>query len=777
MKSFLRIVAGASLLLPLLWACKTEKPDLPDIELDAPVLLGEFNGEHIVLEWEPILNALSFKIEGKEATAVEYHAIGAPTYSPFNVPDTEVEFGHSYNFRIKAVSGEVESEWSNVVTVAVTRNLPLPVITCNPSFTSIEVEWEAVEGATSYKVEHKTTIGSEWTADYTGNGDDVSYKVKIEGLESGISYDVRVAAVADGYADTYCAPVTVATIAAPAAIITTADQLIAWLQSISEETTDVAILDADIDMSGKTITSASGFGGTFDGQGHIIRNLTSSVPMFEKNSGALCNITFDPSCSFTTGSNIFGAFVAEDERGTYEAIKNKGPVTFTATGDVSGDLIIGGLIGKTVGATLTGCSNSGPVTINAAGHSHKAAGLGGLVGSAESTTFDTCTNRGAITLNADYGDPRNTLNGWSNAGIAIGGIMGNGYDHGVDKYCTFKSCQNETAGVITLNHTRLDGLTPDGSTSNKGGFVCVGGILGKARGNAKSCKNFAPINVTATTSDRSLGNYRNYVVYVGGVAGCGRYAISLDSCRNDGDITVDYDGKFHGNRDRSAIGGICGWQDYAGDEAVKGEAELFAHYCNQRGKITVRAGAAAVGGIFGFSGEQVGNKVYDSCTIDYSGVQGHVGGLVGNVGDNPTYYPIKGCSCAATIVAEDTNQDDQYFSVGGFIGCWGRNSSNIENWKSLTHTGTDENGTPCSFTGSVSSTTVSRVGIAVGFIAATNSNQNLTFGHSVQKIKASGTFGKKDVEITSIDSENVETYAIGGNAGATVTVHIEYAND
>ena len=774
MKIFKLSIYAAAVAILLLTGCKNEKPELPEIVLEAPVLEGEFNDGGIVLEWDPVLNAISYKVECKDATASEYHAIGNPTHSPFNVPDTEFEFGHTYDFRVKALNGEVESAWSNVIRIEVSRQLPLPVISCNSSFRTIEVEWEAVEGATSYRVEHKVTVGSEWTEDYTGNGEDVSFKVTIQELESGVSYDVRVAAIASGYSDTYCEPVTIATTAAPSAIITTADQLIEWLQSISEETTDVAILDADIDMSGKTITSASGFGGTFDGQGHIISNLTSSVPMFAKNSGTISNITFAPSCSFETGSTVFGAFVAEDERGTYEAIKNKGPVTFTATGDVSDGLMIGGLIGKANGATFTGCSNSGAVTIEATGYSHNAAGLGGIVGFAESTTFDTCTNRGPITLNADYGVPRNTLADREYSGIGIGGILGNGYDHGTDKFCTFKSCQNETAGVITLNHTRLDGLTAD---KDNAGYVCVGGILGKARGNMKSCKNFAPINVTATTSDRSLGNYHNYVIYVGGIAGGARWSVSLDSCRNDGDITVDYDGKFNGNRNRSSIGGICGWQDYDGGDAVKGEAELFAHYCNQRGKITVRAGSAAVGGIFGTSGEQVGNKVYDSCTISFTGVQGHVGGLVGIVQDNPTYYPIKGCSCAATIVAEDDNQDDQWYAVGGLIGTWGRTSTKDETWRCLTYTGSEQDGTPCSFTGSVSSTTVSRVGIAVGYIPATSSNQKLIFGHSTHKIKASGSFGKKDVAITSIDSENVETYALGGNAGATVTVHIEYANN
>ena len=543
----------------------------------------------------------------------------------------------------------------------------------------------------------------------------------------------------------------------------------AFLAGTSASDTGSYTISTDLDMTGYTITSASGFGGSLNGQDYTISNLTSSVPMFATNAGSISNLTIDESCVFSTVSNIFGALVKEDNGGTYNSVRNRAAVTYTASGNVTDELMIGSLIGKAIGATLTGCTNGGAVSIQAAGYGHKAAGLGGIVGYAEGTTFDSCINRGTVTLNADYGDPINTLNGRSNAGIAVGGILGNGYDHGKDYYCTFRSCQNESAGVITLNHTRLNGL----STVSSAGYVCVGGVVGKARGNMKACKNFAPINVNATTSDRSIINYQNYCIYIGGVVGGARWAISLESCRNDGAITVEYDGKYNGNRNRSSIGGICGWQDYDSSDVTTNQADIFAYYCTQRGSITVRAGAAAVGGIFGFSGKQIGNTVYSSCTIDYTGQQGHVGGLVGRVEDNPETYTIKNCRCEATIVAEDLNSDDKYYSVGGLIGSWGRASSKSENWSCLTA----RDGSACSFAGSVSSTTVSRVGIAVGYIATTSSNQNLRFGDADNKIKASGSFGKKGLDITSIDALNVKTYAIGANEGATVTVNIEYPTE
>ena len=542
------------------------------------------------------------------------------------------------------------------------------------------------------------------------------------------------------------------------------DEFKAFLEGTSAEDTASYTITADLDMSGISITSASGFGGSLDGGGHSISNLVSSVPLFAQNSGSISNLVIAADCAFSAGSNIFGALVAEDKGGTYSSVKNKAAVTYTASGNISTQLMIGGIIGKADGATLTSCSNSNTVIIKASSYSHKAVGLGGLVGYAESTTFDSCNNRGPVTLNAKYGDPNNSLNGRSNAGINLGGILGWGYDVGKDLYCTFKSCQNETAGVITLNHTRIDGL----SATSTSAYVGVGGVVGRARGNMKNCKNFAPINVTAVTSDRSSIKLQNYCVNVGGIAGVARWGISLDGCRNDGNITVAYDGKFNGNRNRGTIGGICGWQDYDGTDATTNEADIFAYYCKMNGSIHAEgAGVLSVGGIFGFSGKQIGNQVASSCTISYRGPQGFVGGLVGAVQDNPTYYTIKSCSCAATIVAEDDDADDKYFNVGGLIGLWGRNKAS-ETWSCLT----ERDGTPCSFNGSVTSSSVSRVGILVGNIDNSNSSTTLNFGSSDNPIQVSGTYGRKDLASVTIDSGNVGIYAIGANEGATVNVYV-----
>lgn len=766
MKKIIFAFSALALIGAFVFSCK--KPEeKPQVVLQAPVISAAMEGEAVSVHWDPVTNATGYKVEYKKATDTEFALAGSPTYGPFLV--TGFDFGNVYEFRMKATCGDVESPYSNVVSVEVAKYLSKPIIEVAPGIGFLKAEWQAVEGAASYQLEYKLALASEYTVGYSG--DELSYK--LTGLESGVAYDVRVGVIAEGYAMSYSDVTTISTTAAPSTIIANADQFIAWLASISGETVEVAALTADIDMTGKTITSATGFFGELQGQGFAIKNLQSSVPIFAKNNGKIVDLVIDGSCVFTAGSTTFGALVAEDGHGTYENVKNKANVTYTASANVTDPLMIGGLVGKSIGGSFKNCSNSGAVTIEATGYNHKAVGLGGVVGASLDITLDGCVNRGPITLNADYGDPKNPLvadenaDGPNNRGINIGGVLGYGFDDGTHMYCTFKDCQNEAAGVVTLNHTKIDKLTSSSTSS----YVCVGGIVGRARGNMKTCKNFAPVNAIATTSDRSQVKLQNYCIFVGGIIGAGRWSVSLESCSCYGDITVKYDGKYNGNRNRSSVGGICGWEDYEKSEEVTGEAEIWAHYCSMRGKIIADEGKGilAIGGIFGTSGRQVGNKVYESCIISYRSTEGYVGGLVGVVQDNPEVYTIKGCSCAATIIAEDENDDTKYFNVGGLIGGWCRTSAN-QNWSCLTAA---SDGKPCSFSGSVSSTTISRVGTVVGYIATPSGT--LRFGDADKKIPVSGTFAKKDVPAVAISSENVETYAIGADEGVEVAMNVEYA--
>ncbi len=759
-KTFFKIITSALILLPLLTGCKEDKPVVPEIKLKAPVLKADFDGENVILKWEPVTNAISYMVEYREEQETEFHNAGTPSNSPFNV--TGLDFGKVYYFRVKAVNGEVESDWSELVPVEVFRFLNKPVIRVNAGISSIEVAWDAVEGASSYSVEHKPSVGSEWSVDYTGN--ETSYK--IDNVESGISYDIRVGAIAEGYSMSYSDIVTTATSQAPSTMISTGEQLVAWLSAISAETSNVAAIVNDIDMQGITIKPASGFAGTLEGQGYSIKNLTSSVPLFAQNSGTIKDIVLDGSCVFTAGSNVFGPLVGESVGGSYKNVVNKAYVMYKATADVDVEIILGGIAGRAQGARFENCSNEGQVSFEAPGCVHKNATLGGIVGLVNhlegSCTFFACVNSGKISLDAKYGDPVNEFSstGTGNAiGVNMGGIVGT-TSWSEENTSTFEQCINDASAIISLNHSDISPLPA--LTSGSTGPVGVAGILGFGQGKFNKCRNLGLIQARAVAEGdpaESVMKKKNYLLHVGGIAGMPWDNLEIESCNNSGNIEVEYDGLYdNDDRWRASVGGICGQGAY-------GSTGTFAYYCKTNGNITVSGhGTMAIGGIFGLFGKQIKNTVTENCHITVNGRKGDVGGLVGYVAGGAANYTIKGCTCAATIFADSEWGDagkDWYYCIGGLMGRWGGAIGEGSNASM-----TSRDGDPCVFSGSISSIYQGpRVGIIVGMIRG--KDKKVVFGESNNPIKVSGTFSRKEVEEITISPENLETYQYGSTEANT----------
>ncbi len=763
-KSFFKGIACLLVLLPLFTGCKGKEPIVPEVKLDVPVVTATFDGENVILKWAPVNNALSYKVEFKEEQETQFRAAGAPSYSPFTVPG--LEFGKTYFFRVKAINGEVESEWSELVSADVLRYLPKPVIRANAGISFIDVTWEAVEGATSYQVEHKVTVSSDWTVDYSGE----ETEFKIDGVDSGISYDIRVGAIAEGYSMSYSDVVTTATSGAPSTFISTGEQLAAWLASITEETTDVAALIKDIDMQGVTITSASGFAGTLEGQGYTIKNLVSSVPLFAQNSGTIKDVILDETCVFTAESNTFGALVGESVGGAYKNVVNKASVTYAAKADVDVEIILGGIAGRAQGARFENCSNEGLVSFEAPGCAHKNASLGGLVGLVNHLegpcTFLECVNSGKISLNAKYGDPVNDFSGTGTGnaiGINLGGIVGT-TSYSDENTTEFVQCINEAAAIISFNHSDMS-LLP-ALTSGSSGPVGVAGILGFGQGHFNKCKNLGLIQARAVAEGEpaeSVLKKKNYLLHVGGIFGMPWDNAEVESCSNAGNIEVEYDGLYdNDDRWRASIGGI-------GGQGAYGSTGTSVNYCKMDGNITVSGhGTMAVGGILGFLGKQIKNTVTANCHITVNGRKGDVGGLVGYVAGGAANYTIKGCTCAATIFADSewgAAGKDWYYTIGGLMGRWGGAIGEGSNASM-----TNRDGDPCVFSGSISSVYQGpRAGIVVGQVKG--SGKNVVFGESDYPIQASGTLAWKDLEEVAISAENVDTYKYGANE-ANTTVYI-----
>ena len=163
-----------------------------------------------------------------------------------------------------------------------------------------------------------------------------------------------------------------------------------------------AQLTADIDMA--EVFDYPGIGdnnhpyaGIFEGQNHIIKNLTIDMPE-EANVGffrditagaQISGITIDNSCSIR-GKNFVGAFIGRAS-GNGEAflsqLGNEGNVTSV---DQNAGAMVGCNVSGGLKLTLTNCYNAGDITSG-----REAGGLSGWFGNDAVTT--NCYNMGAIT--------------------------------------------------------------------------------------------------------------------------------------------------------------------------------------------------------------------------------------------------------------------------------------------------------------------------------------------------------------------------------------------
>ena len=551
-----------------------------------------------------------------------------------------------------------------------------------------------------------------------------------------------------------------------------------FLAGTSSSDTGTYNITADLDMTGYTITSASGFGGTLNGNGHIISHITSNVPLFAEISGSVSNLTLDGTCAFTPAQTVtdFGALAALDNGGTYTNVNTAASITITATENITNNIALGGLIGASnnaSGSTFDHCSNSGAITIDATEYTHWAVAMAGIVGWTRKSTFNYCTNSGPISLYAQYGDGYSHQ--WSfisgettdtDGNISVAGICGRALDHEktIDIKSSYNHCDNLAGGAITLRHTHMDALPK----IDKTGCLNVAGICGQSNGSIESCVNYATITAIAICPENNdYFSRRPCLLKVGGVAGLTWEGLSINSCSNRGAINVNYDGSWDDTtRNMSAVGGIIGKQGY-------GLSNAKVTFSTNRGPITVTGNShIAVGGITGSSGSMRGNRVYDTAPINVRCKKGYVGGLLGFADGSSQYQYIRTSYCEADITAENIwNTDRTVVSVGGLIGYFATGATG--SYPSLVPYSSDSQ--RCHYTGNIVSTSSMKVGMVIGWIGGNNEK---VFGTSETPILVTGTIYRwgydSDTAMSeplTINASNVEDYAIGSKAG-TVTMYV-----
>jgi hypothetical protein len=190
----------------------------------------------------------------------------------------------------------------------------------------------------------------------------------------------------------------------------------------ADEWNKVFRLEKDIDFCNFAVTEFNRIGisednsfrGIFDGDGHIIRNLTYTptgtikyVGLFGCTSGATIQNLGIEDTNLSTGGTYIGSLVGHQSSGTISNCYNTGSVTSSSPFSS----YAGGLVGESHG-TIMNCYNTGSVTSSTPFSSY----AGGLVGRQGSdSTITNCYNTGSVTSFSSHD--------YSNASY-VGGLAG-----------------------------------------------------------------------------------------------------------------------------------------------------------------------------------------------------------------------------------------------------------------------------------------------------------------------------------------------------------------
>ncbi len=289
------------------------------------------------------------------------------------------------------------------------------------------------------------------------------------------------------------------------------------------------ILNADVDMDGFVYTRSligfnetEYFSGSFDGNGHIIRNLTFYTASF-------------------TNSHI-GLFGYISESGEVRNL-NLQNVSIS-----SYERYIGGLVSYNLG-NITNCSAQ--VTITGFSYNY----VGGLIGFNSATgSVNNCSSSGQVSgyinvgglVGENYGE---ILGCYSNAAVNGSDSSGSGI-----KY-------SNVGGIVGYNRNYISKCYSDGTIRSLDNYADLGGLAGFNSGTISTCYSYGEIaragrycgGLVGTNGGNLLNSYSSKSVigkeYAGGLVGYNYSNIS--NCYSTGSVK--------GNNNTTDVGGLVGY--------------------------------------------------------------------------------------------------------------------------------------------------------------------------------------------------------------------------
>lgn len=275
------------------------------------------------------------------------------------------------------------------------------------------------------------------------------------------------------------------------------------------------------EMGGNGITSrATGYAGTFDGDGHTISGFymkkaatysSNGVGLFGLvTNGTIKNLTVEGKIEYTltnsNSGNRVGGVAGVVRNGTIENVVSNVEMVITNDTSKRAQWVSGGIVGETTGATIKNCKNLGNIT---GGRS-----TGGVCGDAGvGTTVENCLNSGNI--NSLYG--------------MAGGVVSKGAETVIESCVNVGNISGASgaAGIAYENIYKTTGKTVTRNCYNTGdillrredtGNIYVGGVLGRSYGSSKDSTVIATIENCYNAGTVSTEGTKGFL-YAGAISG------------------------------------------------------------------------------------------------------------------------------------------------------------------------------------------------------------------------------------------------------------------
>lgn len=473
----------------------------------------------------------------------------------------------------------------------------------------------------------------------------------------------------------------------------------------------------DIDMSGVEYNSDEfNFYGSFDGQGHAITGLTTSL--FNNLQGSLENLSVTANVVYsedgaggqTANNNPYGigliahyAYSATEEGDLREYIKNvtvNGSLTVGLQTSQS-NYNIGGLVGACNGIPMIDCVNNAKVTLGEtfSGSTVRLGGLAGAVQTAktanvtncvnngevsvskgtasecvivagiaahvsQAVTFTSCVNNGSISFTTPYAEGVQVvpnarvagLIGYTTAGIKVP----SGKNTGAITYNTsVKNCfVGGVCALIDNKNADISGSSNEGEVTVSGNFagMWIGGVLASTgKVVADNLKNSAPM----TVKDANVGTQ----VWLGGCigrldSGEDKTEMTLTGLENTGTLTMN-SGITSGSGSWQYVGGVLASGDASNkilkDCVNKANIELRP----SSGSLPLKCRAGGLAGIINRNPD--GSRSEGEVNFRSSKGSNEIGGLIGYL-NTGTYENLTFKGTVYTNGTSGTNY------VGGLVG-------------------------------------------------------------------------------------------------------------